>query len=93
MSRNSGMERASMLVVDKKIGETLVAGYPRTYSLTDAFGNFTAVSESELESMTTDSYKNRLAGLKNYVQGIEVGLVVDITNAYRENLVSCPIKK
>lgn len=89
--RNSGMQRWVLLMVTKKIAGTVVAGYPRTYRVGDAFENYTAISNEEISSMPVTDFKSRLSAFKKYVEGIEIGIEVDITNAYRENLESCPI--
>lgn len=89
--RNSGKERATVLVIEKKIGETMVTGYPRSYKLTDAFGNYSAILESELALISSKDYLRRLSDFKNYVENIEVGITVNIEEAYRENLSACPI--
>ena len=78
-------------MVTKKIAGTVVAGYPRTYRIGDAFENYTAVSDEELSNIPVADFKSRLSAFKKYVEGIEVGIIVDITKAYRENLESCPI--
>lgn len=88
---NSGMQRWVLLMVTKKIAGTVVAGYPRTYSVGDAFENYTAISNEEMSSMPISDFKSRLSAFKRYVEGIEIGIEVDINNAYRENLDSCPI--
>lgn len=85
------MQRWVLLMVTKKIAGTVVAGYPRTYRVGDAFENYTAISNEELSSMPVADFKSRLSAFKKYVEGIEIGIVVDISNAYRENLESCPI--
>lgn len=89
--RNSGMQRWVLLMVTKKIAGTVVAGYPRTYRVGDAFENYTAISNEEMSSMPVTDFKSRLSAFKKYVEGIEIGIEVDITNAYRENIESCPI--
>ena len=79
MNRNSGMERAVKLTVTKEIAGTPVTGYPRTYHINDAF------------EMYSEDYLQRLSAFKNYVESIEIGVIVNITEAYRENFDSCPI--
>lgn len=87
--RNTGMERATTLVIEKKIGDIMVAGYPHTYKLTDAFGNYPAITD--LEIISNEDFLKRLSDFKNYVENIEVGITVNIEEAYRENLTACPI--
>lgn len=83
------MERATTLVIEKKIGDIMVAGYPHTYKLTDAFGNYPAITD--LEIISNEDFLKRLSDFKNYVENIEVGITVNIEEAYRENLTACPI--
>ena len=91
MNRNSGMERAVKLTVTTEIAGTPVTGYPRTYHINDAFENYTSISDEELQIMYSEDYLQRLSAFKNYVESIEIGVIVNITEAYRENFDSCPI--
>lgn len=88
---NTGMQRATELVVSKKAGDVSVGGYPRVYNLRDAFGNFIAMSNDELARMPVDSFKARVAGFKTYVESVEIGVSINAGDAYRENLGTCPI--
>lgn len=88
---NTGMQRATELTVDKKIGSISGNGYPRVYRIGDAFGNYTAKSNTELAQMTATDYRTRLIAFKVYVESIEVGVTVDTESAYTQNLNSCPI--
>lgn len=88
---NTGMQRATELTVDKKIGSISGNGYPRVYRIGDAFGNYTTKSNEELSQMPLTEYRTRLLAFKAYVESIEVGVIVDILTAYVENLNSCPI--
>lgn len=90
-SINTGMQRAIQLTVTKMSGETVVTGYPRIYRLTDAFGNYTAVSESDLSVVKITEYKQRLSAFKEYVESVEIGISIDTSGAYIKNLTSCPI--
>ena len=87
---NNGMERATQLVVDKKVGGISLSGYPRTYSLLDTFGNFIAVTRQQLAGMSVGQYDTRLYAFKSYVEAIETGITVDVADARRENTTSCP---
>ena len=88
---NTGKERAYELTVDKTIDGQSANGYPRIYRLTDAFGNYSNVTLNELATMAVAEYQQRLSDFKRHVENIEVGVVVSISDAYRENLKSCPI--
>lgn len=85
------MQRAIELTVDKKVGSVSGNGYPRVYRLGDTFGNFTSASNDELAQMALADYNTRLAAFKVYVESIEVGVTVDTSAAYVQNLSSCPI--
>lgn len=88
---NTGMQRATELTVNKKIGGVTDSGYPRVYRLYEAFGNYTGVSVGELSEISIEKYKARLEAFKTYVESIEMGVSVDTSFAYRENHLSCPI--
>lgn len=90
---NTGMQRGTELTVTKKIGGDVVNGYPRVYKVTDAFGNYAAVTVEELAKLAVEEYMTRLAAFKAYVEGVENGVTVNTDEAYRENLVSCPLPK
>lgn len=87
----TGMERATELTVDKRIGGSSLEGYPRTYKVGDSFGNFSTLTKDELSQLSPDDYLNRLAGFKTYVESVETGVEINTNDAYRENLVACPI--
>lgn len=88
---NTGMQRATELVVSKKAGDVSVGGYPRVYRVGDAFGNFTAIGNDELAQMPTEEFNARIAGFKVYVESVEVGVNINIGDASRENMEACPI--
>lgn len=90
---NNGMERATQLVVDKKVGGISLSGFPHRYSLLDTFGNYAAVTRQELATMPVNTFKTRLSAFKVYVETIETGISVDTTGAYRENTTTCPYIK
>lgn len=85
----TGMQRASTLTIEKKVGD--VTEYTHTYSLLSAFGIYTSITLSELGLLSVSDFQARLAAFKTYVESVELGLTVDTTNAYRENLTDCPI--
>lgn len=92
---NNGMERATMLVVDRKVGGVSLSGFPHRYSLLDTFGNYATVTRQELETMPVNTFVERLNAFKVYVEAVETGIIVDAESAYRENTTACPyiIKK
>ena len=88
---NTGMQRVTELTVTKKIGGVMVNGYPRMYKVTDAFGNYAAVTAEELAKLAVAEYQVRLDAFKTYVEGVENGVTVKTDEAYVENLGACPI--
>ena len=90
---NNGMERATQLVVDKKVGGVSLSGFPHRYNLLDTFGNYIAVTRQELATMPVNTYRTRLSAFKAYIEAIETGISVDTTSAYRENTTTCPYIK
>lgn len=85
------MQRALELVVNKKISGVSLNGYPRTYRLGGAFGNYIQMTNAELAETPVAVYQDRLKAFKTYVESVETGLTVDISDAYRKNLTECPI--
>lgn len=90
-SANTGMERAYELTVSRKVGGVYVEGYPRTYRLTDEFGAFAAIRKEEVATMGLTHYEKRLKAFAQYVENAEVGVRVNMDEAYRKNLTACPI--
>lgn len=88
---NTGMQRATELVVNKKIGGVDANGYPRTYRLYDGFGSYVSVTKDALVTMPVNGYKERLMAFRLYVEAIEVGITLDISGAYKKNLTACPL--
>lgn len=86
---NTGKERASTLTIQKTVGG--VSQYTHSYSILSAFSSYTAITLSTLSELSVSDYTARLTALKAYVESTEVGLTVDTTAAYRDNLTSCPI--
>ena len=86
---NTGMQRASSLTVTKTIGGTQV--YSHVYNMLAAFSTYNVITITECAEMSVADYQARLSAFKIYVESVEVGLTLDITAAYRENLTSCPI--
>ena len=88
---NTGMQRATELTVSKEVGGANVTGYPRTYKLGDSFANNAAMTSKELAEISIELYQARLSAFKTYVESIEIGISIDLSEAYRENLTACPI--
>lgn len=88
---NTGMERATELVVDKRVGGNSIAGYPKLYKVYDSFSNYPAISKDEIAQIYKESYLARLAAFKTFVESVETGVNVDLSDTYRENLTACPI--
>lgn len=86
---NTGKERATTLSIVKSIGG--VQTYMQEYSILNAFSSYPAITLQDVANMTVANYTARLAAFKLYVESIEIGLTVDTTAAYRDNLTSCPI--
>ena len=70
---NTGMQRGTELTVTKKIGGVMVNGYPRMYKVTDAFGNYAAVTAEELAKLAVAEYQVRLDAFKTYVKALKTG--------------------
>nr|DAK33488.1 MAG TPA: hypothetical protein [Caudoviricetes sp.] len=87
----TGMQRATELTINKTVGGSSISGYPRIYRLGDAFGTYSTMTNQELAEAKTEDYRARLAAFKTYVESIEIGIPIDLSEAYRENLTACPI--
>lgn len=90
---NTGMQRGASLTVAKKVNGKDVEGYPRVYHVTDAFLNYTPLTDGELERMVKGDYLARLAAFTQYVGNVEIGITISTESAYRTNTGACPINK
>lgn len=89
----TGMQRATELVVEKKIDGISAEGYPHTYRLYDEFDAYPSIEKKTLATILPAEYMKRLEAFKRYVESVEIGVEVDISEAYRENLTACPINR
>jgi hypothetical protein len=89
MVTNTGKERATTITVVKSVGGAQV--YSHSYSFLAAFGTYSAITSTECAELSIANYTARLAAFKAYVESVEIGLTVDTTAAYRDNLNACPI--
>ena len=97
---NTGIERCKTLTIDKQVDGVSIADYPKVYNLLAAFtvnGNsYGIITEVAFQQLSTPDYQDRLADFKDYVEAAEAIADVDAitevgSEAYRENLTSCPI--
>jgi len=98
---NTGIERCKTLTIDKKLaGGDSLPGYPKDYNILLAFtgpgGSYAAITETNFKRLTEANYILRLNAFKSYVQSVEGITSVDAVTetgyeAYRENLLSCPL--
>lgn len=88
---NTGMQRATRLVINKTVGNADAQGYPHTYNFGDAFSSYKALSSNEIATISVADYRARLAAFKTYVESVEIGVSVNIDDAYRQNLTACPL--
>lgn len=90
---NTGMQRATELVVNKSMMGNSMEGYPRTYKLTAAFKDQPAVQEQYLAMAQYEVYKARLTAFVTYIEEIEKipKGSFNIDAAYKKNVISCPI--
>lgn len=92
-SGNNGYQRAASLVVDKKVGGVSMSGYPRTYSVLETFGNYITITSKQLAEMSLPDYNRRMTAFKQYIESIETGITVDISNCRKVNTGVCPINR
>lgn len=97
---NTGIERGETFTIDKQVGGVSLSGYPKNYDIKAAFtagGNsYSILTSQEFQELLEADYFDRLADFKIYIQTAEgLASIDDITvagsEAYRENLTSCPI--
>jgi len=97
---NTGFERSLTLIVKKTVNGEPATGYPKTYNGRNEFANngttYPAITLGQLANLQQSAFNIRLGSFKNYVEGLEFGLDIDAVTvagkeAYRENLVACPI--
>ena len=92
---NTGYELSLTLQVSLIIAGKIMPGYPINYQGRNTFtynGNtYPDITVLQMRQMTHNDFLARLTDFKAYVESIELGLTIDISGAYRENLTSCPI--
>lgn len=69
---------ATTLTVNKTVEGQSAPGYPKVYSILDAFGAFPAITENEWHKMLKADRTPRITAFKSYVGNLEA-LVVDDT--------------
>jgi len=93
---NTGKQRSLTVTINKTIAGVVQEGYPRVYQGRNAFDTYALITSLQMAQMPVSDYEIRLAAFENYVQGLEVGLnfttdTVSGSEAYRDNITSCPI--
>lgn len=97
---NTGIQIANQIIIDKMSGENHLPGYPKSYSILNAFtanGNsYGILTQTEFQQLPNSNYLTRLADFKIYVQQAEGIASIDAVTevgyeAYRTNTTSCPI--
>lgn len=67
----SGTDVACSLTVQKVLLGQVVSGYPKTYSILDAFDDYPSITLNEWHKMAQDPRNERIAAFKLYVGQIE----------------------
>lgn len=78
----TGKKRAVTLVINKTIAGVQAEGYPRTYSVLNAFSvidqfNYDAISEQNYAELDVTSFNKRISDFIQFVELQEPGLVVE----------------
>lgn len=89
----TGMQRATELIVDKKLMGDSVEGYPHIYKLEERFEDQPESSAVELQLLPYEEYRARLTAFVAYVEKTEKmpGGKINLIGTYRKNLTECPI--
>lgn len=88
---NTGMQRATSVVVNKTMGGVSLDGYPKTFQLGGAFGVYPAMTQTDIARLTVELYKQRLNAFVAYVVSVEPGITLNADDAYKRNLTACPL--
>ena len=100
MLYNTGKERCQTLTIDKQVVGVSLVGYPKTYSIRNAFtvnsNSYGLLNQAQFMELTVVEYLERLADFKLYVSQSESNVDIDeVTEvgyeAYRDNTTACPI--
>lgn len=88
---HTGRQRATVLIIDKKIAGESVTGYPRTYNLGNEFKDYPWISSSTLMLISHRQYETRLIDFVEYVvetEEIPSG-IINTDNATKMNFKEC----
>jgi hypothetical protein len=81
----------------KNADGTIVSGYPRTYSILDAFDTFPALTTTEFRQLSETDYLTRLNAFYTYIEGLNTDLepaedkVLTGHEAYGRDTIMCPL--
>jgi hypothetical protein len=97
MQVQNGHFRNKDLVIDYQVNENSLPDFPKTYHITDSFGEFPALTDQELRELSDEDYQTRLAAFITYIEYIHPDF--DLSSytylpgeePYGENTTLCPI--
>jgi hypothetical protein len=69
---------ACTITVTKKVVGQLLSGYPKTYSILDAFAAQPAITERAWQKMPYTQQSARITAFKSHINGLE-GMDIDAT--------------
>ena len=92
---NNGYKRGSEIIDEKYSGETLEPGYPKTYDALLSFPGYSAVTSSQLATMSLSQYNARMNAFQEYIEGIEAGsnFINDLVAGFERRIfdnTTCP---
>ena len=83
---NNGNYRMQNLVVTKSVDGSPASGYPKTYSILDAFTwnavNYPLLTETQFAQLSDTDYGTRRSAFRDYIEDEETGITLpdDETN-------------
>ena len=86
---NNGYKRAKSITVQKYINS--VPQTPVVYTITDAFGAFTSLTDYNYQILSETDFIIRRDSFISYVSGIEIGVIIPKEQFEIYDTTSCPI--
>lgn len=83
---STGYQRASTVVIDRKISGISQSGYPKSYNILNAFTQagvvYAVLTSDAYAKLSVTVFNSRLAAFKAHIEELNPGFVLDTTGAY-----------
>ncbi len=89
--KNTGVARASKLVIHRKVDGVDITGYPVTFDLLTAISGYSVITASDLRKLSDAEYNARRDAFIAYA-AIQTGYTASTTGSVVTDVVSCPIE-